>query len=227
MNTQKTTDFTLVELLITIAIIAILASMLLPTINNARDKAKSISCLSNIRQHGIGIIGYAGDYNDYLPISNSPGGLPFGWKHSIAPYVGITQESSNSHIWQSDFKNGVFACPLWNINLKPMSLEYYEGGYGWNLKMGINEDSRKRLTRIAKATHTILSGDTTDWMNASYSQYAKMFCPGWGGAPSPPVGNRHHKGVNLLWADMHASWMSQIELLNGINGTNNYYYIEK
>lgn len=58
--------FSLIELLITVAVIAILAGLLLPALNRAREKARALNCLSNLKQTGMAAISYAGDNEDCL-----------------------------------------------------------------------------------------------------------------------------------------------------------------
>jgi prepilin-type N-terminal cleavage/methylation domain-containing protein/prepilin-type processing-associated H-X9-DG protein len=85
--------FTLIELLVVIAIIAILAAILFPVFAQARAKAKQTSCLSNMKQIGLGLMMYAEDYDQTLPSSyyylngaNSGGGY-MHWSGMIMPYV--------------------------------------------------------------------------------------------------------------------------------------------
>ncbi|RME93990.1 MAG: type II secretion system protein [Verrucomicrobia bacterium] len=76
--------FTLVELLVVLAIIGILASLLLPTLGRAKARAKSIACLSHVRQLNMALLMYAGDHNEEIP----PRTYPRHWTSPLYPYYG-------------------------------------------------------------------------------------------------------------------------------------------
>ena len=69
MGNRKRTNFTLIELLIVIAIIAILAGMLLPALNVAREKSRGIQCASQMKTFGLNTIQYTVDFNEWCPTS--------------------------------------------------------------------------------------------------------------------------------------------------------------
>ena len=81
--------FTLIELLVVIAIIAILAAILFPVFAKAREKARQSSCLSNLKQLGLGILSYAQDYDERFPMALAGGPTPpiYLFPELIDPYV--------------------------------------------------------------------------------------------------------------------------------------------
>ncbi len=89
MNTRCRAGFTLIELLVVIAIIAILAAILFPVFAQAREKARSTSCLSNMKQQGLALMMYAQDYDETLPwAAYNPDGQPLTMWYDLAePYV--------------------------------------------------------------------------------------------------------------------------------------------
>ncbi len=95
--------FTLIELLVVICIIAILASMLLPALQSARESASTATCISNLGQFSKAYQMYATSFNDFMPALTAtlPGGGSCGWENALIDALG--QDRNNSPFRKSFF----------------------------------------------------------------------------------------------------------------------------
>ena len=122
--------FTLIELLVVIAIIALLAAILFPVFASAREKARSSTCLSNLRQIGVGLLTYAQDNDEgVIAWARRPGTDPaikaqyqLMWPWLMQPYVKSGGKSP---------ADGVFVCPSWS-DAKVIKAEKSPDCYGPN-----------------------------------------------------------------------------------------------
>jgi prepilin-type N-terminal cleavage/methylation domain-containing protein len=108
---MKKLGFTLIELLVVIAIIAILAAILFPVFAQAREKARAISCLSNEKQIGLGMMQYVQDNDEYYSPANygvNGWALEIRWYDMVNPYIKAGLADANGHQYG---KEGIWHCP--------------------------------------------------------------------------------------------------------------------
>ncbi len=121
---QKEWAFTLIEILVVLAIIVVLAALLLPTLARAKGKAQAVTCLNHVRQWGLGIALYTEESNDIFPYEGNPARIDVGknlqaWYNVMAPFLRHPSlvdlyASSNAPMPGS---RSVFTCP--NTARKP------------------------------------------------------------------------------------------------------------
>jgi len=207
-SSQKREAFTLIELLVVIAIIAILAAILFPVFARARENARRSSCMSNLKQIGLGSLQYSQDYDEKFLSQNGTGqnittGFHFGV--ILQPYMKSKQvflcpSAAGSAVDPIATPNPVpeNADHVWgytaNTSANP-PVEAFTGSYGMNL----NVDG-KALTTITSPATLGLFFDST-WPQVGGITPGGNF--GFGGLNDA---SRHFDGLSICYADGHAKW---------------------
>ena len=122
LNCANHRFFTLIELLVVVAIIAILAGMLLPALNQARQKARSGSCASNLKQLGLAFNMYLSDNNEYMPPLQIQYKKPQVWTVLLFEYTGASEKAEIAKTTNTNYGGfgelpPAFICPSTNRSI--------------------------------------------------------------------------------------------------------------
>ena len=191
--------FSLIELLVVIAIIAILAAMMFPVFARAREKARQVACMNNMKQIGLGFGMYAEDYHrlpwDDLTVGGAPEGTAptWTWRLMLQPYINNTQ---------------IFVCPT-----APREDDFdgtwpdydQDAGYAinhvhWDDDLGTDAEPPPGHTmdEIQRPSQTILATDFTgDYAISGYGTQEHGF------VREDDAATRHNDGCNYLFCDGH------------------------
>jgi len=226
--------FTLIELLVVIAIIAILAAILFPVFARARENARRASCMSNLKQIGLGMMMYVQDYDETYPLSyeyNSqlpPDGYSWSgtlwfWQQTIYPYT----KNDQLYICPSTPVNAVSAAA---VSLgKPIP---YYGSYGVNSLLIRRGDIKPlALATVDSPSTTYMGMDAGGYRiypisaaSVTQPQGSFWYLPGTGvgsaanltrggvvfsvtGMDDDFNSGRHLGGVNVIFGDGHVKWL--------------------
>jgi len=222
---SKNQGFTLIELLVVIAIISILAAILFPVFARARENARRASCMSNLKQIGLGAMMYVQDYDERYPwtqiyYSSSTNSQ---WHKIIQPYVKSTQ---------------VFRCPSSGATASSVGSN---GDYGANTNLMALQTSYGSIPFTGNTTLSTVQSPATTYMIMDFGIYyaqnpravtavsAWEYLPGmgdgggncsaipatyWSGAPADCKSGRHLGGVNMAFADGHVKWLKSSEVVS-------------
>ena len=233
-NTKHAQGFTLKELLVVIAIIALLLSILMPALQRVKEQAKQTRCQANLKQIGLAMHAYAGDYDYLLPRAELRGNVAkykfeMRWPVLFMPYLGSITDSLDDLIEYYELE--IYDCP--SYPLKEQTVDYCTNAF--DLK-GSNTEyfGFTKMDDFPRHTSTIYMADY-EYIPEYEDQHIKIIrredppdlmkvkmqsLDVWHTShlPSAPdssrrvARDRHKKWINCMFVDGHSGKMRPLEL---------------
>ncbi len=228
--------FTLIELLVVIAIISLLLSILMPSLQKAKEYARSAVCKTNLKIMGLAVTQYYMAFDEWLPMADPDAasrlGLPSNntWYQELRGYLDYAEDP-----WLKDMrphkKEGapdVLACPSemkYSRNILGYGWNWYAGAYPYGATpsnpLGYEWCRRRRFWEIERPDITPAIGGSmgrlTIPFGAGYTWGPTMWFGNTCWLLNPPenyhIGRRHDDGANYLAIDAHVEWSGYYDLV--------------
>lgn len=225
-NSSRKKRFTLIELLVVVTIIAILASLLMPALSDAKDQAKKVICMNRHRQVGVALFLYADDEGGYLPNPASDSWWNALWMKELLNrgLLPSTQHRVEGVSYgQQHYAWTAFTCPA-----VPQITHFSaaKGNYAINVEFTGHLDSdvytAHRLSDTNRADEVCLVSDSASWgpnygvitryVHIRFDRYSGNVTNRITGLGIANFGS-HGKGANLTFADGHTEYLPRDDYL--------------
>jgi prepilin-type N-terminal cleavage/methylation domain-containing protein/prepilin-type processing-associated H-X9-DG protein len=204
--------FTLIELLTVIAIIAILASMLLPSLSRAREMARRTSCASNLRQLNLGIQQYTQDYDETLP----PAAVGTGGENKIGGWVFYSQFGTGANSARFDPSKGAIYPYVKSVQIFvcPDDSQGQSNGNSYAInscaltQVGDGMSGAKSLAAFDEVSKWMLLSEEDTFQKTTDDGY-QLFPP-----PANNFSDRHTDGSVIAFMDGHTKWLRREKIIS-------------